>query len=385
MRTKNHPLYIPPSREDVQTRFREIGFTKPYSHDLVKDIANAYSYIMQGNNVTDCFVDSGNKYTQAVHNLLENTDFSKLSGRSPLEKAASLICNLTKIRNTGRSRGGEGETLPIFEKNSSEEIQEKLEKIQEDVEAVREAGEIAAHSMGVNCVESMDRYDLKRNKGFLDNLALLNSKKFLQASKVTKKVFNRRMSEYSQVSNLSNFSSVGMPTYKYKLASKQLNVRVRKQANVQSLFLLIDDSGSMDCDDKNNMLQALLVNRLQAVADGKAVLYIATFVGDMSDKIITVDSKAKAIKYANWFPNLNGGNTNVRQAVKSACKIIQSGKINGQPIKGENPEIVVINDGDDYVDDFTPSIKTHGIILGQDNDGMKQMINKSGGEYKRFL
>jgi len=176
-----------------------------------------------------------------------------------------------------------------------------------------------------------------------------------------------------------------MPTYKYKLASKQLNVRVRKQANVQSLFLLIDDSGSMDCDDKNNMLQALLVNRLQAVADGKAVLYIATFVGDMSDKIITVDSKAKAIKYANWFPNLNGGNTNVRQAVKSACKIIQSGKINGQPIKGENPEIVVINDGDDYVDDFTPSIKTHGIILGQDNDGMKQMINKSGGEYKRFL
>lgn len=385
MRTQNHKLYIPPTREDVQSRFREIGFNKPYSHDLVKDIANAYSYIMQGEPVTDCFLDSDNQYTQAVHNLLENTDFNKLSGTSPLEKAASLICNLTKIAKTGRSRGGEGETLPIFDKNSSEEIQEKLDKIQEDVEAVREAGEIAAHSMDVNCVEAMNSSDLSRNRDFLENLAMLNSKKFLQASKVTKKIFNRRMSEYSQVSNLSNFSTVGMPTYKYKLATKQLNVRVRKQANVQSLFLLIDDSGSMDSHEKREMLKALLVNRLQAVHDGKAVLYIATFIGDMSNEIITIDSKAKAIKFANWFPRLSGGNTNVEQAVKSACKVINSGKINGQPIKGENPEIVVINDGEDDVDNFTPSIKTHGIILGQDNNMMKRMIEKSGGEYKRFL
>ncbi len=385
MRTKNHKLYIPPSRQDVQSRFCEIGFTKPYSHDLVKDIANAYSYVMQGEPVANCFVDSGNKYTQAVHNLLENTDFSKLSGRSPLEKAASLICNLTKITKTGRSRGGESNTLPIFEKNSSEEIQKKLEKIQEDVEAVREAGEVATHSMDVNCVEAIDKYDLRKNEGFLENLAMLNSKEFLQASKVTKKVFNRRMSEYSQVSNLSNFSAIGMPTYKYKLATKQLNVRVRKQANVQSLFLLIDDSGSMDSSSKNSMLKALLVNRLQAVADGKAVLYIATFVGDMSEEIITIDSKEKALRYSKWFPRQCGNNTNVEQAVMSACKVIQSGKINGKEILGENPEIVVINDGDDDVGNFTPSIKTHGIILGQDNEGMKKMVNISGGEYKRFL
>ena len=385
MRTQNHKLYIPPSRRDVQARFKEIGFEEPFSHDLVKDIANAYSYVMQGDPVTDCFVDSGNQYTQAVHKLLESVDFNSLTGISPLEKAASLVANLSKIDSTGVSTDGEGESLPIFDNNSSDDIQEKLEQVQEDVQSIKDAGEIAAHSMDVNCVEAMDKYNLRKNEGFLENLAMLNSKEFLQASKVTKKVSNRRMSEYSQVSNLSNFSAIGMPTYKYKLATKQLNVRVRKQANVQSLFLLIDDSGSMKSRDKNSLLKALLVNRLQAVADGKAILYIATFIGNMSKEIITIDSKEKAIQFARWFPRQSGGDTNVERAVQSACELIKSGRINGQAIKGENPEIVVINDGEDHVNEFTPGIKTHGIILGQDNEGMEDMVKKSGGEFKRFL
>jgi hypothetical protein len=385
MRTRNHNLYIPPSRRDVQAKFTELGFDRAYSIDLVRDIANAYSYVMQGEPVTDSFVDSGNQYTQAVHNLLESTDFNSLSGVSPLEKAASLVYNLSKIDNTGRSRDGEGSALPIFDNNSSKEVNEKLQKIQEDVHQVKEAGEIAKHSLNVDFAEQVDKYDLRENGEFLDNLALLNSKPFLQASKITKKVLNKRMSQYSQVSNLSNFSAIGMPTYKYKLATKQLNVRVRKQANVQSLFLLIDDSGSMDSTEKTDMLRALLVNRLQAVYDGKAVLYIATFIGDMSDEVLVIDSKSKAKKYSTWFPRLSGGGTNVEQAVKSACEMIKRGMINGHPIKGENPEIVVINDGDDEVNDFTPSFKTNGIILGQDNNGMAEMVRKSGGTYKRFL
>ena len=307
MRTINHKLYIPPTRRDIQNRFRDIGFNQPYSYDFVKDIANAYSHVMHGNSVEQSFIESDNKYTKGVHNLLRNVDFDSLTGISPLEKAASLICMLSKIDSTGESGDPDGDSIPIFDNKSDDTISEEMEKCKEDVKGCRDVGEIAKEMYGMHVPEAAKTYKINEFKDFLNKLALLDSKSFLQTKRVSKKVFSKRMSEYSQISNLTNFSAVGMPTYKYKLATKQLNVRQRKQANKQSLFLLIDDSGSMSDHEKREMLRALLCNRLQAVYDGKAILYIGLFESRLYNKIHVIDSKDKAKEFSTWFPELNGG------------------------------------------------------------------------------
>jgi len=387
MRTKSHKLYLPSSRREVQQRFKEIGFKGAFSHNLVHDIANAFSYVMQGEPVQNSFVETDEPYHQNIQNFIAGIDFNKLSGKSPLEKASAAIALLSDGNGDVTEEDGEGTPIPIFSNNSAEKLNKKMEKRQEDVQQIREAGEAAQHFLKAGkCPESKVKSLSRKENKILEYLAVLNSKGSIKSQKILATTENIQMTEHGQISRLANFSSMGMPTFNYKFATKQLIVKKNKVANKQSLFLLIDDSGSMDESKKRRWLQALLLNRLQAVIDGKAELYITTFIGDIDEfDTIKASTKEEALKLIDWFPELGGGNTNVERAVKSACKCIQKGFIGNHKIKGENPQIVVINDGEDDIGDFKPSIITHGFILGQDNEGMKRMIESGKGEYKRLL
>jgi len=287
MRTQPHPLYIPSDRRGVQQRFKEIGFKGAFSHDLVHDIANGFSYVMQGEPVQNSFVETDEPYHQNIQNFIAGIDYSKLSGKSPLEKASAAIALLSADdEDATKERGGEeGSPIPIFSNNSAKELNKKMEKMQEDVEQIREAGEAAQHYLKANkCPEVKVASLSKGDVRVLEYLAVLNSKGSIKSQKILATTKNIQMDEYGQIGRLANFSAMGMPTFNYKFATKQLIVKKNKVANKQSLFLLIDDSGSMDERKKVSWLRALLLNRLQAVIDGKAILFNTTFIGDIDER-----------------------------------------------------------------------------------------------------
>lgn len=173
-----------------------------------------------------------------------------------------------------------------------------------------------------------------------------------------------------------------MPTFDYKFATQQLIVKRQVQGRKQTLFYIIDDSGSMAAQEKVAWVKALTINRLEAVYDGKAELMIGWFITDLdytNIQYIRNKTEAKRFYDRKFYGRFNGGNTNVEQAVKTAIDVMQ------KLAQVTKPEIVVINDGEDLVNNFKPSVRVHGFILGRDNITMQKMCGVSGGTYTRYL
>lgn len=411
-RTKPHKSYAEPSRLDIQARFQEIGFEKAYSYDLVRDLANAYSHVKTGGIVSDSFVnfqekmgeiptdpeekeayDKRVKYHSNVQTFLNSVDFDSYSGGSPLQKAASIVTALSS--QEGGEGGDEGEPLPIFQESSSDEIQEKTERMDEDVRLTLEANKDASKyifnpdnkSPEVALASMSDE-----QRELLARLALLGDRGAIKSRKTSAVQTIKQMSEYSDIARISNLTAMGMPTFGYKFATKQLTVRKPKQSSKQLLVVLIDDSGSMDTTEKVKWVKALILDRCNAVCEGKAELYLVPFERcSCFSSTIKLSSKeeVKTFLKEQWgyFPSFHGGGTNIQRSLEETCEAITAKRIGKYELKGlDNPQIVIMNDGQDEVNpDQTPKYTSHAFILGEDNEDMEKMISNSGGVYERFL
>lgn len=385
-RTIPHRNMIKYSRTDIVDSFRSVGFKKPFSVDLARDVMNTYSHISMGEKAENAFNTPKNEYETNIQNFLSQLDFNSFSGNSPLEKAIAVIASLSDI-DGGEGDESEGEPLPIF--TDSDSTSKSISEMQEDIEAKRKAGEAAPHTFNSSggMVELIDKLSNSQIK-MLDKLSILDSNSGIKSQIVGKKREMTQMTEYSEISRMSNLSGLVMPTFNYKFATKQMIIRKDRQQQKQLLVLLIDVSGSMNRRNKKDWVRAILTNRYEAVIAGKAELYISTFLKDVSEDFIRIHDK-KSVDYAinNSFLKFNGMNTNIENALKSTISMIKSKKLGKHTINHlANPQIVVMNDGEDEVDDeYTPEIITNAFILGTDNDEMKTIVENSGGIYTRFL
>lgn len=412
VRTKSHQSYAEPSRLDIQSRFQEIGFDKAYSHDLVRDLANAYSHVKAGGTVSDSLVnfqekmgeipsdseereayDKRVKYHSNVQTFLSSIDFDTYSGGSPLQKAASIVTALSS--QEGGESGGEGEPLPIFQESTSDEIQEKTESMDEDVEMALEVNKDASKyvfnpdnkSPEVALASMSDE-----QRELLEKLALLGDRGAIKARKSSATQTIKQMSEYSDIARISNLTAMGMPTFGYKFATKQLTVRKPKQSCKQLLVVLIDDSSSMNSTDKVRWVKALLLDRCNAVCKGKGELYLVPFEksADFNATIkLSTKEEVKTFLEEKWkyFPDFRGNGTNIERSLKETCEAITAKQIGEYKLSGlDNPQIVIMNDGQDEVNpEQTPEYTSNAFILGRDNKNMEKMISNSGGVYERFL
>jgi hypothetical protein len=406
-RTIPHHLYVEPTRRDVQERFKELGFDKTYSYDLVRDIANAMSHVQNGGKVTDAMTNVSDwvlpsdyksereyqralSYHENVQRFISSLDFDKFSGNTPLAKAASVVAALSS-QEGGQGSEGDGQPLPIF-RGSSESMEEKAKKLEEAVDQTVEANKSLARYI-INPDESSPEVALatlnSENRDLLAKLALLGDRGKIRSQRTSPTNKLAQMSEYSQVGRVNGMSNVLLPTFGYKFATKQLVVREPEQSTRQTLVLLIDNSGSMDETDKLSWVKAIVVDRLDAVSRGEAELYIGWFECSLDEEnIVKIANKKEAIAFLQegFLGNFNGGKTDVQRAVEQVCEGIKLGRLGNYSLNGVKPQIVVMNDGQDFVDsNYKPSVVTHGFILGRDNDGMKSMIANCGGHYERFL
>lgn len=431
-RTIPHEKYEEPSRGDVHNCFKEIGFKDPYSYKFVKDVANHFSHQMLGNgsefesltNVKDSLkrsnfgseetFESNLKYHERVQEFISKLSSDKFEGKSPIEKAANAVALFTEAADKvkgkvteeepdsdaeGDSQPGEGEgkgetskPLPIFSKN--QDTQSKQSELMDDYAEMSKELNDDPISKYVFDTEGKSKYKALKdldaeNRRILKNLAVIAGKGKIKAKKESPRYKVKPMSRRSQIGNMHSRMEMAGPMFDYKFAKKQLNVRVKPKTGKQMLFLLIDDSGSMCCTLKHEYVNAIIIDRLKAVVAKEATLLIGWFEYNLDvENIVKITNEKEALDFLKngCFGNFDKSTTDVQRAVETAVQAIKKGHIGDIKITGVKPQIVVMNDGEDFVNpNYTPKIETHAFILGTDNENMSKMVKKSKGTYTRFL
>ena len=414
MNTQPHSCYTPPSKVQLNSYFRGSGFYGTYSPSMALEICNAYSHLMMGGRPQDSFTGPGTgneRYDSNVKQFLSTLDYS-YEGRSPMAKALSVIATIYNQKSSDNESRNEGDreddALPFFTDeqggaklahmvNNDFDMYEKLmPKGSYTQKTLNEDGtklnSVAAASLNIDQLKVLNK--LSRLKIYENEIAA--------HKEITWKV--NPMSTDVKLVPLTNFAQSlkvspiqrAMPHYQYKLATKQVMPKehIKYTIKKQCLAFLVDDSGSMSSQYKLEWVKALLHNRIDQVMRGEAELYICTFEDELDSNawlpVRNYEEAQEVLKHFDDYFRFDRGVTDIQKSVNTAIEQIKTGTMrdkNGNIIVVDSikPQICVINDGDDYVSpSYNPEFTVHGFILGQKNENMKKMCEKSGGIYEEF-
>ncbi len=152
----------------------------------------------------------------------------------------------------------------------------------------------------------------------------------------------------------------------------------------QLLFMVVDGTGSMMHYEAVSASRAagVVMNRLQAVIDGDAEVYMHFFDVDMRAKEYHAHDAASAREIMSIVTNsmhYQGAGTVFDATLKSASSrvrtLLQSGKL-------KEPELVFVTDGDADIPDLSvlDGIKMHAVQVGVSEDlGLSKLARASGG------
>lgn len=161
------------------------------------------------------------------------------------------------------------------------------------------------------------------------------------------------MREYSQLSKVDLYQRL-LPTFKYKFYSKNLvvNAPVRVSEKKQKIIIVCDYSGSMDEDEKQIWVNAILIDRFRYVMRGEAEVYFSHFVANPQGLRFShiKDAKDVAAFWKKFSNRPSGSATDIariveyiaQEVVNSSCGRFHNLDIN---LSNERPEILVLNDG----------------------------------------
>jgi hypothetical protein len=445
-RTTPYRNYIAPGKGLVKSTASDIGFDSNYSYPLVKDIANYLSHPEEDRDKAFTKPSEWDfdipahlyptrehrereqrrriDYNKNVQDFIKSMDFDKVDGETPLEQALNTVAALNAssgggkgspkqgsgkggAQSQGTSAEGDGEgEMQIFRGGSAGggdsiakqtlERMEMLQKIEPNSFADKVFGGDKDMLSGVRATKIS-----KEHLKLMDKIAVFDAhgkikaakRKTLEEDEFSKKKRHLMISRYNEVARVSAFN-YAFPSFDYKMATKQLirEKGIKFDEARQCLVLLIDDSGSMCCNQKISWIKALLLNRCNEVEKGNAELYICCFETDLDPNWIVVRTpeEAKDVwdNFRSYF-RLDGGGTDMQKCIDDAITILKSGQVptkNGPvTIEGIRPQICIINDGQDHVDrGYIPSIETHGFILEGSHGEMKKFCKRSGGSYMEF-
>ncbi len=195
------------------------------------------------------------------------------------------------------------------------------------------------------------------------------------------------MTSYSQLDRVAIYQRV-LPTYRHKFLTKalQVNVPVDTSEKKQKIIILLDYSGSMRSDKKQDWVNAILADRLRYVMAGEAEVFFSYFVDSISDLKFHHLKNAKDVeKFWKQFSNYpSGGNTDIGRIVQYVADEVNAGKklhnLKDLNLSHEKPEILIINDGQDSVNSQKFPYKVNAISLMQFSDQLKKLCIKTGGK-----
>jgi len=441
VRTKPSSFYLPPTREEMRKMARKCE-VKRFSAELVEDFCNLASggeilppseyraevtrredeklpppdkdgYKLRSGDYTKSRTEAlaekvsrAMNYEQNVCDFLQTVELGKFPGKSPLEQAMNLLKLLSKKEGGtgGGEEGGEGESLPIFQENdnseavgkglnnlmdtvlSLDEAEQKLLKQDRDADPEMETKKDDGLSK-MKLAEDMDTAKeiwLKVSRQ-LDTLVRMRVSKSVKVSldPAGDEVRNRTIRDFSELNRL-NKSEWALPSvyraYRIVTHAATVRERVRREEKQQLLYLIIDASGSMDSGKRIFKAGGVLFNRLKAVVNGEAQIYVRFFDSALYEEhFASTAEEAKELMKKFRQQNFSGGSTEISDCARAARKRIEEIVAEGKTVK---PELVVVTDGDDSINltaEEMGSIKLHAFVVENSNSRLTEVAIATGG------
>ncbi len=347
------------------------------------------------------------RYHQNVCDFLHTVEMGGVPGTSPLEQAMNLLKLLSK-KQGGQGGGEGGETLPIFVDNDNpEKAAGELNKLLDTVESLTDDekqlldpnqdadagsadGDRDDGLQKMKLAEQMlsgkeEMLKISRNLDKLTRMQVRRSRK-QEADPSGDDVRKRpiaHMGELSKIGSSDWALRQASPSYfLYKAATEQLSVRERVVTieRKQLLYIIIDCSGSMGSGQRIFKAGGVLMNRLKAVIEGEAELYVRLFDTSLKQEY-HAGTPAEAKELIKHFTekNYSGGSTDISGCARSAQKRIEEIVSAGATYR---PELVVITDGDDTINLATKEFagtKMHAFVVETSNDALCKVAQATGG------
>lgn len=194
------------------------------------------------------------------------------------------------------------------------------------------------------------------------------------------------MRDYSQFHMIDLYQKM-FPNFKTKFLTKDLtvNVPVDRKEQKQKIIIMLDFSGSMDEDEKQIWVNAILIDRFRYVMKGEAEVFFSYFIHDKKDlKFQHIKDREDVIKFWQTFSNdPNGGTTAIGELVEYVAKqVTEEKKLHNLDIdlSEEKPEILIINDGQDRVHSEKFPYKVNAISLLEFSDQLKDLCVATNGK-----
>ena len=353
------------------------------------------------------------RYHQNVCDFLQAAELAQFPGATPLEQAMSLLKLLSKQQG-GQGGGEGGEPLPIFQDNDRPEgVAEKLHETMELAESLDESEEemldpdgnwendaeqdgqesgssgLQALKVAEDLVDGSDKRAMLEISRHLDRFTKLQVRrqKLVSPDPAGDEIRNRpikHLGELNRVSKTAWATRQEQPThFLYQAVTGQLPVRERvtRQEKKQAIFILVDGSGSMS-GRKHHKATGVVMNRLKAVVDGDAEVWVSVFDTQMSEPSHATNAEeARGLIKQFRQGNFRGGGTDIATAVKAAHAFIEEKMKAGEALW--RPEVVVLTDEDSSTQGLRKSdikgTRVHGFAIERKNPSLVAFAKSTGG------
>lgn len=195
----------------------------------------------------------------------------------------------------------------------------------------------------------------------------------------------KMMRDYAQIAQVDLYQKL-FPNFPVKLLTKDLvvNVPVDRKEQKQKIIIILDFSGSMDEEFKQDWVNAILIDRFKYVMKGEAEVFFSYFVSNPDDlEFQHIHDRDSVIRFWQSFSNdPNGGMTEVGKMVDRISYEVQHKRLMNLDVdlSEEKPEILVINDGQDSINTQAFPYKVNAICLGQTNKQLRELCIETKGK-----
>ena len=372
--------YLTPTAKEIKKKLRYVK--KQESIDMIKELARIcyFKMIEETDYLSDRFkdVDSLSDEDRAEYSrkkdLFDSIYNQYIPGFTPLEQAVAIYLQL---QNKNEDEDGVRDEDDTPDMNKALDFDRSL-------------------YTDPNINEQLELNELSRDKKMeiMNHLSLVG--KFGNEFKVEKEISEKIVANSDQYSKMimRDYAQMHMmdlyqkmfPNFRTKFLTKDLtvNVPVDRKEQIQKIIIILDYSGSMDEEQKQIWVNAILIDRFKYVMRGEAEVFFSYFVHDPNQlEFQHITNREDVINFWQTFSNgPNGGQTAVGDMVERIAEEIADHKLCNLKVDlaEEKPEILIINDGQDHIGVDAFPYKVNAISLMQFNDELRELCLATGGK-----
>lgn len=271
---KDSEQYSTPKRYDIERRLSK--YPKTFESNLIKDLSRMfYHKMMEIDNFIKDDLDTSTMspedldyYTKA-NDILEECSKKDIPGWTPLDKALFVYEELSKSQNQDVASMKSGDILKQLG---------EIDRLDRGVYEDKDLNELMTMSDFLKKFKSQIFKKMSLIKSFGGKFKVEKeiTAKAVQNSKI---IVPKMLTEFEQLPLIDKYQ-FALPHFNSKLALKDLNVRcpIEKTEHKQKIIILVDSSGSMHDDLKQQWVCSILMDRMRYVVKGDAEIFFSYFI-----------------------------------------------------------------------------------------------------------